>query len=79
VEPSPSRSYAKIARTPPSSQPSGIRTVSSQNTTPSILADTLFCTIDTSRVDDKEKGEVQVADIRKRIEAEIQRQGSKES
>jgi hypothetical protein len=76
---SPSRSYAEIARTPPSSQPSGIRTLSSQNTTPSTLTDTLFCTIDTSRVEDKEKGKVQVADIRKTIEAEIQRRGSKEN
>jgi hypothetical protein len=76
---SPSRSYAEIARTPPSSQPSGIRTLPSQNTTPSTLTDTLFCTIDTSRVDEKEKGKVQVADIRKTIEAEIQRLGSKEN
>jgi hypothetical protein len=76
---SPNRSYAEITRTPPSSQPSGIRTLSSQNTTPSSLTDTLFCTIDTSRVDEKEKGKVQVADIRKTIEAEIQRLGSKEN
>jgi hypothetical protein len=76
---SPSRSYAEIARTPPSSQPSGIRTLSSQNATPSTLTDTLFCTIDTSRVDEKEKGKVQVADIRKTIEAEIQRRESKEN
>ncbi|EAQ83089.1 hypothetical protein CHGG_10907 [Chaetomium globosum CBS 148.51] len=63
-------SYAEVARTPPSSQPSGVRTLSSRNTTPSSFTDTLFCTIDTSRVEEKEKGNVQVADIRKAIETE---------
>jgi hypothetical protein len=36
------------------------------------LTDTLFYTIDISRVEEKEKGKVQVADIRKAIEAKIQ-------
>jgi hypothetical protein len=31
----------------------------------------LFCTIDTSRVEEREKGKVQAADIRKAIETEI--------
>jgi len=70
-QPSARASYAEVARTPPSSQPSGIRTLSTSNTTPSTFTDTLFCTIDTSRVEEKEKGKVQVADVRKAIEAEV--------
>jgi hypothetical protein len=69
---SPRASYAEVARTPPASQPSGLRTISVSNTTPTTLTDTLFCTVDTSRVEEKEKGKVQAADIRKAIEAEIQ-------
>jgi uncharacterized coiled-coil protein SlyX len=67
---SPRASCAEVARTPPTSQPSGLRTISVSNTT--AWTDTLFCTVDTSRVEEKEKGKVQVADIRKAIEAEIQ-------
>jgi hypothetical protein len=69
---SPRPSYADIARTPPTSQPSGLHTLSSANTTPSTFTDTLFCTIDTSRVEEKDKSRAQVADIRKTIEAEVQ-------
>jgi hypothetical protein len=76
---SPSRSYAEIARTPPPSQPSGIRTLSSRNTAPSSFTDTLFCTIDTSRVEEKEKGNVQVAGIRKAIETEVRTQENMEN
>ena len=68
---SPRPSYADIARTPPTSQPSGIRTLSSANTTPSTFTDSLFCTVDTSRVEEGEKNNVQVADIREAIEKEI--------
>lgn len=70
-QPSARASYAEVARTPPSSQPSGLRTLSLSNTAPSTFTDTLFCTIDTSRVDEKEKGKVQVADVRKAIEVEV--------
>lgn len=71
---SPRPSYADIVRTPPTSQPSGVRTLSSANTTPSTFTDTLFCTVDTSRVEEGEKNKVQVADIRKAIEKEIRTQ-----
>ncbi|EAQ84331.1 predicted protein [Chaetomium globosum CBS 148.51] len=64
-------SYAEVARTPPSSQPSGVRTLSSSNTTPSSFTDTMFCAIDTSRAEENEKNKVQVADVRKAIEAEV--------
>uniref|UniRef100_A0A0D2XRW9 HAT C-terminal dimerisation domain-containing protein n=2 Tax=Fusarium oxysporum TaxID=5507 RepID=A0A0D2XRW9_FUSOF len=43
---SPQPSYADVARTPPTSQPSNVRTLSSMRTTPSSFTDTLFCTID---------------------------------
>jgi uncharacterized coiled-coil protein SlyX len=69
---SPRASYTEVARTLPASQPSGLRTISLPNTTPTTFTDTLFCTVDTSRVEESEKGKVQVADIRKAIEAEIQ-------
>ncbi len=48
--PSGNRSYADAARTPPSSQPTNLRTLSSSNTTPSRHSETIYCTIETSRV-----------------------------
>jgi hypothetical protein len=77
AQPSPRASYAEVARTPPSSQPSGVRALSSPRTTPSTFTDTLFCTIDTSRVEGGEKGKVQVADVRKAIEKEIRLRDNK--
>lgn len=71
---SPRASYAEVARTPPLSQPSRIRTLSTPNTTPSTSTDTLFCTIDTSRVEEKDKERVQVADVRKAIETVVRTQ-----
>ncbi|CEJ61869.1 Putative Remark: Mars [Penicillium brasilianum] len=47
-----SPSYADVARTPPMSYPSNIRTLSSANTTPTSFTDTLYCTIDTSKMID---------------------------
>ncbi|CRK19876.1 hypothetical protein BN1723_011998 [Verticillium longisporum] len=52
---SPNPSYADIARTPPTSQPSNVRSVTSMNTTPSTFTDRLFCTIDASRVEETDK------------------------
>ena len=45
---SPRGSYADVVRTPPTSQPSNVRTLSSINMTLSSFTNTLFCTIDTS-------------------------------
>jgi hypothetical protein len=42
---SPRASYAEVARTPPISQPDNVRTLSSANTAPSTLTDSLFRTI----------------------------------
>jgi hypothetical protein len=69
--PSASPSYAEIARTPPSSRPSNVRTLTSVGTTPSTMTDTLYCTIDTSRVGEEERSKAQPGTIRKAIEEEI--------
>ena len=68
---SPSPSYAEVARTPPDSLPSNVRTLSSLRTTPSTMTDTLYCTVDTSRVGEGERSKVQPGAVRKAIEEEI--------
>lgn len=69
--PSASPSYAEVARTPPSSRPSNVRTLTSMGTTPSTMTDTLYCTIDTSRVGEEERNQAQPGAVRKAIEGEI--------
>jgi hypothetical protein len=66
-----SLSYADVARTPPSSQPSNVQTLTSTGTTPSMMTDTLYCTIDTSRMGEEDKSKVHPGSIRKAIEEEI--------
>jgi hypothetical protein len=68
----PRAPYAEVARTPPASQPSGARTLSLTDITRTTPTDTIFCTIDTSRAEEGEKGKVQVSEIRKAIESSIQ-------
>ncbi|RKK71944.1 hypothetical protein BFJ68_g18314 [Fusarium oxysporum] len=68
---SPQPSYADVARTPPTSQPSNVRTLSSMRTTPSSFTDTLFCTIDTSRVSEEDRGKAQVGEVRQAIEEKV--------
>lgn len=65
---SPRASYADVARTPPDSQPSNIQSLPSANTTSSNLTDTLYCTVDISRVDEAEHESVSVGAIRSLIE-----------
>lgn len=71
AEASPRGSYADVARTPPTSQPSNVRTLSSMGTTPSSFTNTLFCTIDTSRVEDMERDKITAGTIRAMIEQAI--------
>ena len=52
-------SYADVARTPPSSQPSNLMSLPSTNTTPSTMTDTLYYTVDTSRVEEEDKSKAQ--------------------
>jgi hypothetical protein len=68
---SPSPSYAEVARTPPNSSPSNVQTLTSMGTTPSRMTDTLYCTIDTSRVGEEDKNRTQPGPIRKAVEEEI--------
>jgi hypothetical protein len=68
---SPSPSYAVVARTPPNSWPSNIQTLTSMGTTLSRMTDTLYCTIDMSRVGEDDKDKAQPGPIRKAVEEEI--------
>ena len=66
-----SPSYADVARTPPTSYPSNIRTLSSSNTTPTTFSDTLYCTIDTSKMVNNENEKMSAGPIRAAVETEI--------
>ncbi|KAL5395482.1 hypothetical protein PMIN03_013091 [Paraphaeosphaeria minitans] len=65
-----SPTYAHIVRTPPDSQPSNLRTISG-TMTPSAITDTIYCTIDTSRVEERNKAEAQLGAVRQAIEKQI--------
>ncbi|KAJ6090904.1 hypothetical protein N7499_003618 [Penicillium canescens] len=64
-------SYADVARTPPLSHPSNIRTLSTSNTTPTTFTDTLYCTIDTSKMAENEQRKMSAGPIRAAVETEI--------
>ncbi|KAJ5471279.1 hypothetical protein N7530_008636 [Penicillium desertorum] len=68
-----SPSYADVARTPPTSYPSNIRTLPSSNTTPTTFTDTLYCTIDTSKMANNENEKMSAGPIRAAVETEIRR------
>lgn len=74
VPASASPSYAAIARTPPTSRPSNLPSFSSRSLTPSTLTDTLYCTIDTSRITEEDKSKVQPGTIRQAIKKEVRTQ-----
>ena len=65
---SPNPSYAEVARTPPSSQPSNVQTLSSFNTPSSSFTNTLYCTVDTSRVEAEASHQVSARAIRTMVE-----------
>lgn len=65
---SPRLSYADVARTPPTSRPSTIQSISWLRTTPSAFSDTWCCTIDTSRVTEADRGKAQAGEVRQAIE-----------
>src|ERR1700710_600144 len=75
----PRGSYGDVARTPPTSQPPNEPTLPSMNTTPSSFTDTLFCTIDTSRVEDMERDKTTVGAIRTMLEQAIRAIKDRES
>ncbi|KAL1584022.1 hypothetical protein WHR41_08100 [Cladosporium halotolerans] len=67
---SPNPSYADVARTPPGSRPSNLRTISNR-TTPSTFTDTLYCTVDVTNVEEAERDNASVSKIRQNIEKEM--------
>lgn len=68
VQNSPRLSYADVARTPPTSHPSNVQTLSSFNTTLSNFTNTLYCTIDTSRVEAEVSDQASAGAIRTMVE-----------
>jgi hypothetical protein len=64
------QSYAEVARTPPISLPSNLRSIS-LNSTPSAVTDTLYCTVDTSRVESGKQSKANPGMVRKAIKIEI--------
>ena len=66
-----SPSFAAIARTPPTSQPSNLPSLSSRSLTPSTMTDTLYCTIDTSGLNEEDRNKAQPGVIREAIEKEM--------
>lgn len=69
---SPSPSYADVARTPPNSVPENIHSISSMGTTPPTMSNTLYYTINTSRVASEDIDKVSAGAIRTIVEKEIQ-------
>jgi hypothetical protein len=69
--PTGSPSYTDVARTPPLSHPSNIRTLSLTNTTPTSFTDTIYCTIDTSKMVDNDNRKMSAGAIRAAVETEI--------
>ena len=72
-----SPSYATIARTPRTSQPSNLPSFPSRSLTPSSMTDTLYCTIDTSRMTEEDKSKAQPGTIRHAIEKEMRTQAER--
>jgi hypothetical protein len=70
-DPTNNLSYAEVARTPPTSQLSNIRTLSSFNTTLTTFTDTLYCTIDTLNMADNSDERMSTGLIRAAVEKEI--------
>lgn len=65
---SPRLSYADVARIPPTSHPSNITSLSSNYTTRTTFTNTLYCTIDTSRVEKDASDQVSAGAIRAMVE-----------
>ncbi|KAI1845222.1 hypothetical protein JX265_014086, partial [Neoarthrinium moseri] len=76
---SPQPSYTEVARTPPTTNPSNIRTLSSGLTLPSTYNDTPFCTLDTSRMTEERPEIGNPASVRKLVETELRKKEGKEA
>nr|OQO30926.1 hypothetical protein B0A51_04153 [Rachicladosporium sp. CCFEE 5018] len=75
---SPAISYADVARTPPTSQPSKLHSISVKST-PCVITDTFCCVVDTSRMEEAEKVRVNLGAIQKAVEAEMRSVEGQES
>jgi hypothetical protein len=64
-------SYAAIARAPRLSHPNNIRTPPAGNTRPMTLTETLYCTIDTSRMIEENNEKISAGLIRTKIETNV--------
>jgi hypothetical protein len=65
------QSYADVARTPLTSQPGNIWTLSLFNTTPTTFTNMLYCTIDTLNVVNNKNEKMSAGLIRAVVEKEI--------
>ena len=72
VNTSPNLLYADVARTPPNSLPANVVSILSIGTTPLTMTDTLYCTIDTSKVASEEGDRTSVGAVRTAVETAIQ-------
>lgn len=66
-----SPTYANVARIPPTSHPSNLPSNSTIVTASSNITDSLYCTIDTSRVDEKETEKINPGSVREVIEKKM--------
>lgn len=73
-----SPSYAAVASTPPASNPSSPRLLNTGSPSPPPRNDTMYCTIDTSRVAEENKGRAQPGAFRKALEEEMRTQTEQE-
>jgi hypothetical protein len=71
VNASPNRSYAEVARSPPNSSLGNVVSISSMGTTPSTMTDTLYCTIDTSKVANDDLDKISTGAVRVAVEKEM--------
>ncbi|KAJ5198762.1 uncharacterized protein N7498_007879 [Penicillium cinerascens] len=69
--PTSSPSYAAIARAPPLSHPNNIRAPPARNTRPTTLTETLYCTIDTSKMMEENNEKISAGLIRTTIETNV--------
>ena len=79
VPPNATLSYADIARQRSGGLPRNSWAPPSPNTTPPTTIDTLYCTVDTSRVEEDDKDKAQPGAIRQAIEKEVRKLEGREN
>ncbi|ODA82743.1 hypothetical protein RJ55_01252 [Drechmeria coniospora] len=79
VQSSPQMSYASAAGASPPTQAMNRSNVSAAQPARAPVSDSLYCTVDTSRVDEANKSEAQIGSIRKAIESDMRKNQSQEN